>query len=147
MPFKNEFANEKDMEKFDLVGLWNKYAESYEKPFFGLRPTITIDRERNIFLREVWHGSREWNSGEVKYLLWVNGSCVRARMSQSLTQNIQTMVQGVDYCTWRLDELRIPENSKLEAEEVIAILKEALIADGNNRAMNPAQKAEIKFKF
>lgn len=117
MAFVNEYVTEEDAKKYDLDGINRQFMKDPE-----IRYDWTIDRERNVFL--LWiEAEREEFAGEETFILWWNGLIVPVYTFKTREGRASEKV----ITTWRLRGIDLPPELSEKYDEVIAVLKEALI--------------------
>jgi hypothetical protein len=117
MAFVNEFVSEEEAQKYGLEEIDRRYRHS------SFRPQWTVDRERDIYLREVESG-REETTNRHGFTLYWNGVLIFVR----LTRRGQGVPSAEGWTEWTLIGNPIPDDLQKEREKIIADLKAALTA-------------------
>ena len=147
MPFVNEYISRDDIEKYGLAKAYFSANPSETKLPENYAPQWTIDRERNIVLRQM-RGANPARDGEywIEFLLETDGQKIfikldRMHGSNKLSDSPYQVVWGkiVQVYPSDLDESRL--------REVIQILKEALTARGYDGARKQIPNTTILFEF
>jgi|APLak6261658528_1056013.scaffolds.fasta_scaffold01984_1 hypothetical protein len=128
MTFVNERISEEDALKFGLADIDKKF-------FVGATNARdwTIDRERNMYLRNVTNGREEYRSRS-GWTFYCHGEWIYLEL---------TAIEGggkrgePGWAHWKLQSIELPEHLKSQRTQILANLKEALIAykDGGVFAM------------
>ena len=73
MAYVNEYASDEDIEKYKLNEVWDRY-HPHEKDdrFWGRKPELTIDRDRDVFLMVASSGTVSGGT-QFKFLLSIGG--------------------------------------------------------------------------
>lgn len=117
MAFVNEFVPEEDAKKYGLEEIDRHYRHS------SFRPEWTVDRDRDIYLREVESG-REETAHHHGFTLYWKGALMFVRLARR-----GGGVRGGDGWTeWTLLGIAIPDELQANRAEIIADLKAALTA-------------------
>ena len=146
MGFVNEFASNDDIEKFNLVGLLDKYRPTSKGRQFELSPpAFTIDRKRNIFFIPYDQG-REEVGNRIYALLWIDGqpNAVEIDLVKGSSGNIKDVPFKL---VWKLVGLYVQKNVSESRETIIEILKEALRAYGYRGVYMQVPNTIVEFKF
>lgn len=128
MTFVNEHISEEDVAKYGL--------EAIDKNFFVGATNArdwTIDRERNMYLRNVSNGREEYRSQSGWSFFW-HGEWIYLELTAIEGGGKRG---GPGWSHWKLRSLELPEHLKSQRTEILADLKEALTAykDGGVFAM------------
>lgn len=136
MAFVNEFISDPDVVAYHIAAINRHYLKS------NFRPHWTIDRERNIYLREVASGRDEYVGDHTDTLYW-SGSLIETELRQTSGKND-------DHIAWReyfLLNLVLPAHLEISRSEILADLKEALaVRNGAGVRARGKQKQSI-FNF
>jgi hypothetical protein len=119
MAFVNEYISEEDVAKYGL--------EDIDKNFIvgGTNSrSWTIDRERNIYLRNVMRGREEHKSLSGWTFFW-HGQWIYLEME---VVDAGGKPGGAGWVHRRLCTIELPDQLKGQRAEILAALKEALIA-------------------
>ncbi|MEW8030128.1 MAG: hypothetical protein AB2806_20630 [Candidatus Thiodiazotropha sp.] len=146
MAFVNEFASDEDIEKYDLNGIWDQYHPLRKGRYYcGQAPMYTIDRERNIFFMVLGGGGEE-HTNRLEVLLWINAKHVVVEIDLAIGSSPN--INDVPFKQiWELVAVH-PENSLNKSkEELVEILKEALIVHGFDGANRQVPNTIVEFKF
>jgi hypothetical protein len=118
MTFVNEHISKEDVEKYSL--------ESIDKKFIvgGTNSrSWTIDRERDVYLRNLTRG-REENRSESGWSLFWHGEWIYLELS---VVGADGKPGGAGWTHWKLRTIELPEQLKSKRAEILADLKDALI--------------------
>lgn len=128
MAFVNEYIPQEDLIKYDLDAINLKYlvGGTHARDW-------TIDRERNVYIRNVANGREEFFHESIWTLFYMN------QLIEFGLSNIshQVTADGVKVGHKKLRYLNLPDQLLEQKEEVISVIKEALTAykDGGVFAM------------
>ncbi|WP_443190348.1 hypothetical protein [Pseudomonas indica] len=117
MGFVNEFMSAEDIKKYGIEEINRRFLKS------NYAPTWTVDRQRNIYLRQVASGREEF-AGQKDYTFYWRGEMVVVRLDKSGGG----VRGGEGWCHYKMLRLDLPEVLKDQCQEVLDDLKEALIA-------------------
>lgn len=116
MSFINEKISEEYVKKYDFEGL----SKTFHQNLSNLKYQWTMDRERNIFLVRL---VQDRESHGCVFLLWWN--------EQLITFSISYVAEGNPHgelsITWGEPLFAFPDNFNVPYDEVVRVLKEALI--------------------
>jgi hypothetical protein len=116
MGFVNEKISEEDVKKYDFEGL----SKTFHVSLSNLKYQWTIDRERSIFLVFlIQHREEEY----CHFLLWWDGQFIPFSISYLATGN----PYGELSITWDKPLFAFPDDFNASYDEVVRVLKEALI--------------------
>lgn len=117
MGFIRERVSNEDAKQYDFEALRNL---TYHRNMLELQYSWVIDRERKIFFIHLESGGPEETP---RHALYWDG--------QLLTLRLEWTSEGTPYgklsTTWSLPYLFIPEDFKRSRQEILTVLKEALI--------------------
>ena len=146
MAFVNEYATDEDIEKYNLYGIWDKYHPLRKGKYYsGKRPAITINREKNIFLLKVG-GSWEDVPSRSRFLLWINGSHTIIDLNTMKGKGLKVLDSNY-IKKWDLVGIYPEKDINLSENEIISILKEALVIYGLLGVYNPKPDINVEFNF
>lgn len=117
MAFVNEFTPEEDIKKYGLEEIDQRYRHA------TFHSQWTVDRERDIYLREVESG-REETANRHGFTLYWKGALIFVR----LTSKGEGVRGGEGWEEWTLLGDPIPDTLQGNRAEIIADLKAALTA-------------------
>lgn len=119
MPFVNERIMPADVEKYRLGEIDKRFivGGTHARDW-------TIDRDRDIYLREVATGREEFASDSTWTLLW-RGELIQVELTNI---SLSGPVGGVRHGHKRVTLLGIPPHLRVHRDEIIADLREALTA-------------------
>ncbi|MEQ1661459.1 MAG: hypothetical protein ABL877_02050 [Thiobacillus sp.] len=137
MAFVNEYISETDIEKYGIKELNLKFRKPNPKPDW------TVDHERDIYLRYLYSGREEFSNRHTYYLYW-KGTPLMVVLDLMDAGGARGAEQWRHFKLWRLD---IPEILKPDEREIIADLKEALIAERGGGVYSTATKFTATFDF
>jgi hypothetical protein len=140
MPFVNEFISPQDFKKYDIEGVFKKVVGSvtYVPPFGW-----TIDRARNIFLLYLDTGTIE-GSNPLTFALWWDGAVIVIDLEMPERSRSDRYI-GV--ALWGLCRLHCPKDFPVAREEVIRVLKEAMIGRDSRGAFGHIDSYSVEFNF
>jgi hypothetical protein len=118
MGFINEKISEEDAKKYDFEAL----SKTLRCSLSNLKYEWTIDWDRNIFLIWLGNGQEEFCM-QTRFLLWWAGQII----TLSVNNFGERSPDGSKINTWDSPAFAFPDDLKPSHEEVIGILKEALI--------------------
>ena len=145
MTFINEYASDADIEKYELNDVWDRYRPAQKKRFWGRKPELTVDHERNVFL--MVHSSGAVSGGtQFKFLLSINKqeSFVYLNLVKGTSRNLSERPFSM---VWDLVLIEKPENSCLEDSEIVRETKAAVSAYGYSGARKQVPGTVVKFNF
>lgn len=129
MPFVNEYISEADIEKYNIESINRKFVVggTHARDW-------TIDRDRNIYLRNVANGREEFACQTTWTFYWGEELIV---LDLDLIEGGGSPSQP-GWSRWRLRKIEMPESLKLHQQEIINDLKDALLAykDGGVFSVN-----------
>ena len=158
MPFVNEYASQEDIKKYGLEELWERYENGF-KVFPSTRTSLTIDRERDVFLMYVNNmrakGEDRMQGPESVWVLYYQGEDIEVRLNHSpesiapsgplmevLNEKRRALEEGKVYDhviikqVWDLLSIKPTHTQDTTKEELKQIIKEALIVYGRAGARN-----------
>lgn len=136
MAFINEFISDSDAVAYDIAAISRHYLKSNYKPHW------TIDRERNIYLREVASGRDEY-VGDHTYTLYWKGNLIETELRQTSGKNN-------DNVAWReyfLLNIALPAHLGVSRSEILADLKEALAVRNGSGVYARGDQRQSIFNF
>lgn len=126
MAFINEYVNEKNIKKYNLEALYRKlkWDENWTPP--GFRFAWTFDAERDCYYIPLWHGREEFSHHcrsvlYFKDIHWNVEVTHEPGGSESIAENPYRII-------WGFVHIKSPDGGPTPLEELIPVLKEALIA-------------------
>ena len=145
MAFVNEYASDEDIEKYKLNDVWDRYRPYEKNRFWGRKPELTIDRERDIFL--MVHSRGAVSSGtQYKLLFSIEGQEVFVLLNlvegSSLEFSDRPFFMVWDFV--KIDEL---EKTSLTESEIIEEIKSAVTEYGYNGVRDQVPDTIVKFNF
>ena len=146
MAFVNEYVSEEDIKKFDLDDLWHRWHRVWDGKFPpGHRHTWTVDRERGAYFKPMRVG-REEHSNRYEGVLFWNG--IEWQVDIDLADNSSASFNDVPFKrVWDLVRIQHPEGKSVPRDEIILILKEALIAFGYQGISRQIPNTVVTFNF
>jgi len=136
MAFVNEFIPASDVVKYGIARVNRFYLKS------DFRPHWTIDRDRDIYLREVASGREEF-AADYTYTLFWKGDLIELALREKGDAN-------PDITAWRhyvLLALNLPPHLEVRRGEILADLKDALIARKGSGIYSPGVSIVASFDF
>lgn len=122
MPFSYEAISEEDKVKIDFSAI-------KEPPFFNYPidspRSWAIDRERNVYFLRISTGGKEPDIPGTYVLIWA-GKAIYMELENDW---VKDMEGGFD-ATWWLPKLWLPDDLQPKRDEVIQLIKDALVAYG-----------------
>ena len=117
MTFVNEYISAEEIKKYDLENINKRFIVGGTKA-----RDWTIDRERNIYLRNVANGREEFSHQSTWTFYW-HGELILLELDNISTSG----VAGGDRCgNKKLRSITIPHHLEANYDEIIVDLKEAL---------------------
>ncbi|RMH87402.1 hypothetical protein EBB59_13075 [Lysobacter pythonis] len=127
MTFVNEFIPAEDVEKYGL--------KEIDKHFIvgGTNARDwTIDRERDIYLRNVANGREDWRN-QTKWTFYWRGEELTLHLD--LLESTGEKPEDPSWSHWRLVRINgsygLPEHLKTQKDEILETLQEALLVYGD----------------
>ncbi|MNK75620.1 hypothetical protein D3C87_951630 [compost metagenome] len=117
MSFLNEYIPEEDIRKYGIDEINHRFLKS------DFKPDWTIDRERNIYLRQVSSGKEEFATQKIYSFFWKTSLVI-----VHLDEHGGGSVGGEGWSDYKMRAIDIPEELAGSKEEIIADLKSALVA-------------------
>lgn len=136
MAFVNEFVSEEDAKKYGLEEIDQRYRRS------SFRPVWTVDRERDIYLREVESGREEF-ANQYGYTFFWKGGLMFVR----LTRRGGGARGGDGWSEWTLLGIAMPDELQANRAEIIADLKSALTAYKDFGVYSTSTTYTVTFTF
>ena len=136
MAFMNEFIPSDDVVKYGIEAI----DESYSK--FTSNPHWTVDRERDIYLRQVSVGKEEFANRSTFTFYW-NGSLITVILDTSGGE-LPTGELCAHYVLGRID---LPTELLGKREVILADLKDALTVRNENGVRTLRAISKITFNF
>lgn len=136
MAFVNEFIPESDITKYGIVEINTYYFKS------SFRPHWTIDRERDIYLRQVATGREEF-ADQLTFTLYWKGTLIEVR----LLEDGGVSPGGERWSEFKLNSIQIPEELSAQREEILSDLKEALTAYNGGGVYSSGGVYKTTFNF
>jgi hypothetical protein len=136
MAFINEFIPESDITKYGIVGINTYYFKS------SFQPHWTIDRERDIYLRQVATGREEFADARTFTLYW-KGTLIEAR----LLEDGGVGPGGKRWSEFKLNSIATTEGLTAAREDILSDLKEALIAYNGGGVYSSGGVYKTTFNF
>ncbi|MDH5548204.1 MAG: hypothetical protein OEZ43_21750 [Gammaproteobacteria bacterium] len=135
MGFINEYVSEEDDRKYGLEEIDKRYRKAHS------RPSWTIDRERNIYLRWMYPGREEYFDHFYFTFYWQDTLFDVDLEYKGSYEN------GEGQTVWTLVQLSTPGKLRDKRAEIIHDLKEALVVfkDFGVRSRLTAHKAIFEF--
>lgn len=117
MAFVNEYIPVDDIKKYGIEEINRRFLKS------NYKPTWTVGRERNIYLRQVVSGREEFAS-QKDYTFYWEGVLIVVRLDEAGGG----VRGGKGWCHYKLLKLDLPEDLRGRRQDIINDLKEALVA-------------------
>ncbi len=136
MAFVNEFIPASDVVNYGIAAINQYYLRS------DFRPHWTVARDRDIYLREVASGREEF-AGDYTYTLYWKGDLIRL----DLREKSETKPGRAAWRSYALLELDLPAHLEPKRSEILADLKEALIARNGAGVYSLGVSTEASFDF
>lgn len=136
LAFINEFIPADDVVKYGIEAI----DEIYSKITFD--PDWTVDRERDIYLRQMSTG-REESANQSTWSFYWKGSLLRL----VLIAEGGALETGELFMHYKLGRTVIPPEILAEREEILIDLKEALTARNSNGVYTTRPVSKITFAF
>lgn len=136
MGFVNEFMSAEDIKKYGIEEINRRFLKS------NYAPTWTVDRQRNIYLRQVASGREEF-AGQKDYTFYWRGEMVVVRLDKSGGG----VRGGEGWCHYKLIRLDLPGNLQGRRQEVLSDLKEVLAAYKDAGVYSATSKHTATFEF
>jgi hypothetical protein len=129
MTFVNAYMSESDIQKYDIKAIDERFNIAH------YRPSWTVDKDENVYLRYVRHG-RETESQEVDFLFYWRGELLYVRLhcegggqfkgsGWSSYSNLRIGVPERYYLTHGIE---LPASLQSQQQQILTALKEALTA-------------------
>jgi hypothetical protein len=146
MAFVNEYASDEDIEKYGLKEIWDRYFPNRKNEWLtGGRPALTIDHDRNTFLLPIGQGS-SGSGNRTMFLLYFDGHNIRADLE--LTKNSSKKVSERPFFRdWNLAYLNLPGNIEHRREEIVDVLKDAVVSYGYRGVSRQIPSTQVSFNF
>ena len=144
MAFVNEYISEDDIKKYGIREIWAKFRSNTNGKSNRTQYDWTIDKERDIFFISAKSG-REDKSNEIIAILWWRGiylSVTLAKIGGEL--DFRNRIGSV---LWEFRGIWKPEGFNVLDEEIIPILKEALVAYQLDGVEHPMVEYKVNFNF
>jgi len=136
MAFVNEYIPESDFVRYGIAEINRRYAKN------SYRSDWTVDRERDIYLRDVFYGRDEF-AGNITYTLYWKGSLIEVKLNETGgTSSDQT-----GWSNYSLLKFDLPENLNSSREEILCDLKEALTARKGDGVYSKRISSTATFNF
>jgi hypothetical protein len=136
MAFVNEFVPEEEAKKYGLEEIDQRYRRS------SFQPHWTVDRKRDIYLREVESGREEFAHQHGFTLYW-KGVLMLVR----LARKGGGVRGGEGWTEWTLLGIAIPDDLQAKRTEIITDLKDALTAYKDFGVYSTSSKHTATFTF
>lgn len=136
MAFVNEFIPADDVKEYGIEEIDRRFLKT------TYQPDWTVDRERNIYLRQVASGREEFAS-QKDYTFYWRGEMVVVRLDRTGGG----VRGGEGWCHYEMLRLDMPEVLKDQCREVLDDLKEALIAYQDAGVYSATIKHTATFDF
>ncbi|WP_084335417.1 hypothetical protein [Pseudomonas indica] len=136
MAFVNEYIPADDVKKYGIEEIDRRFLRT------TYQPDWTIDRERNIYLRQVASGREEFAS-QKDYTFYWGGEIIVVRLDESGGG----VRGGEGWCHYKLIRLDLPGNLQGRRKEVLSDLKEALAAYKDAGVYSATSKHTATFEF
>ncbi len=136
MTFVNEYISEEDIKKYDIENLNKKlYIANYKSKW-------TVDHERDIYLRYIGN-RREERCEEHEYYFYWQGCFIKV----ALKQGGGGVPRGSQWRHYEMLGITIPDEIKQHEPQIIADLKEALIAFKSSGVLSDCTSHKATFNF
>ena len=135
MSFVNEDIPEEDNQRIDFSKF--KHPRSSTR---GVQPgRWSIDRERDVFL--IWIVDGGEDEQDAKYFLFgFSGTIFHICLERKYDHQLQRSI-------WHLQQFYPPESIRLQRDDMLLALKEALTEYGSRHRRNPAEPNAHQFQF
>jgi len=145
MAFVNEFVSAEDIEKYHLDSLylrWNPFHKSVPPSH---RHMWTVDREREAFLMVLAFGTEGYPRRTSGVLFWrgIEWQVAFDRDDESSEQLTDVPFKRV----WKLGRIQHPQGKDVPLNELLPIVKEALVVHGFRGAAAQVPNTVVEFKF
>jgi len=142
MGFINEYVSEEDIKEYKLDELWFKYNPGKKEVPSYFQHHWTVDRENNVFLKEV-DGGREEHSNRVVFAFFIKGDLFEVVLDTvkggSLDFSEQPYVR-----IWELIQIT-PTALVDKHKDLISLLKNALTSFAVSGVFTPVSNSIVKF--
>jgi hypothetical protein len=136
MTFINEFIPANDISKYAILKI-NKY---YLKD--GFQPQWTIDRARDIYIRQVASGRDEFADQVIFTFFW-KGTLIEVRV----VEQGGGVRGGEGWSDFKLQDIRIPKDLADQRAQILSNLKEALAAYSGGGVYSSRTVSKTTFNF
>lgn len=140
MAFINEYISEEDIKKYDVKYAWEKISGPGEPSKY----TWTVDKEKNIYFIPMVSGKEEFSNQKL-CALWWSGALLRVSLANVGGQLDYDNSKGS--VVWDLLRIWKPTDFILQDDEIIPILKEALVVYGFSGISIPIIDYRVDFTF
>jgi hypothetical protein len=154
MAFVNEFISEEDLQKHKLEELWKSYdAWSWRngRPDF-FNPEWVIDRERNAFLvrvlnwMEVGRSGRSEPTPKCTWILDIGGHRIEVVLFE-VPGTWYSFTESPFRVEWNLVDILTPHENVASREEVLQMLRDALMVFGYDGARRQIPNTIVTCNF
>ena len=143
MAFVNEYVSDEDVQKYKLDDLVRRWKGGWIPPQH--RHTWTFDRERDVYFKLMSSG-REEQSNHIKSVLFYKG--VELTVGLVLMSGSSAMLNASPFrVIWDIEFISHPLGQLVPREEIIPVLKEALIVHGYRGIHRQIPNTVVEFNF
>jgi len=146
MAFVNEFVSEQDIKTYGLDDLWLRWHPFHGgKLAPGYRHAWTVDRDRNAFFIPMSSGREETANRRACVLFWRG---IEWQVAIDLARGSSPSLNDVPFKkVWELARLQHPQGLQIPRDEIIPVLKDALVAFGYNGVHKQVPDTVVEFRF
>lgn len=136
MAFFNEFIPADDVVKYGIEAIDESYS------VFTYEPDWTVDRERDVYLRQMTRGREEFSNRSTWSLYW-KGFLIRLILDSDGGE----LAPGERFMDYILVRIEIPQEIGEKRDEIINDLKEALTVHNFNGMYTTSPVSKSTFNF
>lgn len=148
MSFVNEYISDEDVNKYDIKNIYERFHIAY------YRPSWTVDKERDAYLRYVQRG-REESAQEIDFLFYWQGDLLYVRLhcegggefkgpGWSAYSNLRIGVPERYYLT---EGIELPSSLRAQEKQILEALKDALTAYKDLGVLSLRTVSDTTFDF
>lgn len=145
MAFINEYISEEDIKKYGIREIWDQF-HPFSKNDMNLlkKHSWTVDKERDVFFIPAKSG-REEKSSQVIAILWWKGAYLSVTLANVGGHYDHVNKKGDK--RWQLIDVWRPAGFEVSDEDIIPVLKEALVKYGFSGIAIPVENYTVNFAF